>query len=69
MALHSEPTAESMSHTDRGPRLLDSRSRGLRVDGDLIADDLRRHRGVLLVHSEVLGEVGQASTADDNRLV
>ena len=60
MALHSEPTAESMSHTDRRPRVVDSRSRGLRVDGDLIADDLRRHRAVLLVHSEVLGEVGQA---------
>ena len=49
-----------MSHTDRRPRVVDSRSRGLRVDGDLIADDLRRHRAVLLVHSEVLGEVGQA---------
>ena len=60
MALHSEPTAESMSHTDRCPRLVDSRCRGLRMDGYLIADDLGRHRAVQLVHSEVLGDVGQA---------
>jgi len=65
MALHSEPTAESMSHTDRGPRLVDSRCRGLRVDGDLIADDLGRHRVVLLVHSV---RSGRRSTADDNRV-
>ena len=53
VAVRSESLAESMGHTDGRPRLVDAARRGLQMNRHLIADELRTHRAVNLVHREV----------------